>query len=199
VQHQVSTEDVIRAATSHYLAGRPIAMSHFAEELGIGRATLYRRVGQYENLMGLVLAGQTAATFRRAAASRASADATGAGPERVLAVVGAFIEAAVAARPLQWLVGREPVLFAQVVMAPGHVERTATALVAELIEAQAAAGGFGLRVPADRLAQAIVRVGDSFMYAHLLSGGPSQVADALAIVELLLSSAMTRTHRARRA
>lgn len=141
--------------------------------------------------MGLVLARETAATFHHATARLASARAATDGPDHVVAVVGLFIEAAVAARPLQRLVACEPVLFARVVMAPGHVEETATALVAELIETHAARGGFGLRVPAERLAQAIVRVGDSFMYAHLLRGGPSQVANAMTIIDLLVRSAIT--------
>jgi AcrR family transcriptional regulator len=184
VRAPASVDDVVRVATGHYLAGRPIDMSGLAAEVGIGRATLYRRVGQHENLMGLVLAGRTAATF-----ARADAATPGAGPARVRAVIGAFIQAAVDAAPLRALVARDPVLFARVVMAPGHVEDTATNLVAALIETEMAADG--VRVPADRLARAVVRVGDSFMYAHLLSGGPSQVPEALAIIDLLLGSATT--------
>lgn len=183
-----SVDDVVRAATGHYLAGRAIEMSALAAELGIGRATLYRRVGQHENLMGLVLAGRTGATFARAAAAT-----PGAGVGRVHAVVRAFIEAAVDAQPLRTLVARDPVLFARVVMAPGHVEDTATALVAALIETESATGAFRLLMPADRIARAIVRIGDSFMYAHLLAGGPPQVEDALAIIELLLTSTTTAT------
>lgn len=182
----VSTDAVVRAATRYYLAGSPIEMSGLAAELGIGRATLYRRVGQHENLMGLVLAAQTTATFARAVAAT-----PGAGPSRIGAVIRAFIEAAVAAAPLQALVARDPVLFARVVMAPGHVEDTATALVAALLDAETATGTHGMLVPADRLAKAIVRVGDSFMYAHLLAGGPPQVPEAMAIIELLLGSAIT--------
>lgn len=178
-----STDDVVRAATAHYLAGRTIDMSRLAAELGIGRATLYRRVGQHENLLGLVLAGQTGVTFARALAAT-----PGAGPARIRDVVAAFMELAVDARPLRTLVGRDPVLFARVVMAPGHVEDRATALVAGLLDAEAATGNLRLLIPADRLARAIVRVGDSFMYAHLLGNGPSQVPGAVAIIDLLLGS-----------
>lgn len=181
-----STDDVLRAATRHYRAGRAIEMSALAGELGISRATLYRRVGPHENLIGLVLAGQTCATF-----ARATAVTPGAGLARVRAVITAFIESAVAAEPLRALVARDPVLFARVVMAPGHVEETATALVAALLDGDAAAGAFRMLIPTDRLAQAIVRVGDSFMYAHLLADGPSQVSEAVAIIELLLDSATT--------
>jgi AcrR family transcriptional regulator len=191
VQQSVTTDDVVRAATGHYLAGHSIEMSRLAEELGISRATLYRRVGQHENLIGLVLAGQTAATFHRVAGGAAVGSAP-VGPDRVRTVVGAFMAAAIAARPLQQLVAREPVLFARIVMAPGHVERTATALLADFIDAEVDAGGFVLRIAAERLAQAVVRVGDSFMYAHLLNSGPPQVADAMAIIDLLVGSAMTR-------
>jgi AcrR family transcriptional regulator len=182
VRAPATTADVVHVATRHYLAGRAIEMSGLAAELGIGRATLYRRVGQHENLMGLVLADRTRVTFAHAASTT-----PGAGVARVRAVVGAFIAEAVDAEPLRALVARDPVLFARVVMAPGHVEDTATALVAGLIEAETAAAS--ILVPAARLARAIVRIGDSFMYAHLLAGGPSQVPEAMAIIDLLLGSA----------
>jgi hypothetical protein len=61
-------DEVIRAATRHYLRGEPIDMSSLAAELGMGRATLYRRVGNREWLVGLVLADRTEHTYREASA-----------------------------------------------------------------------------------------------------------------------------------
>jgi AcrR family transcriptional regulator len=62
----LTRQAVIDAATRQYLAGQSLDMSALAAELGIGRSTLYRIVGNRENLLGTLLAQATERTFRRA-------------------------------------------------------------------------------------------------------------------------------------
>lgn len=59
-------EAAIQAATRIYLRGEPLDMSALATELGIGRATLYRWVGNREDLLSVVLAEGTERTYRAA-------------------------------------------------------------------------------------------------------------------------------------
>jgi AcrR family transcriptional regulator len=58
----------INAATQAYLNGDAVDMSALAAQLGIGRSTLYRLVGNRDDLLEIVLAEATERTFRRAAA-----------------------------------------------------------------------------------------------------------------------------------
>jgi AcrR family transcriptional regulator len=179
--------EVVRAATRHYLRGAPIDMTSLAAELGLGRATLYRRVGNHEHLLGLVLADRTAHTFRETCAAVATTGATG--RARVLAVFERFVHAVVEAEPLRALVARDPLLFIRVVMAPGAVESAATELVTALLDEEVGAGHLRLRLPSDTIAQAFVRIGDSFMYSHLLGRRDPEIHKAVALVTLLLESA----------
>src|ERR1700744_4048720 len=75
----------INAATEAYLHGEAMDMSALAAQLGIGRSTLYRLVGNRDDLLEVVLAEATDRPFRRAAAG---ATAEG-GVDLVLDVINA--------------------------------------------------------------------------------------------------------------
>ena len=53
-----SPDDVLRAATAQYLAGRRLDLTELAQGLGMSRATIYRWFGSRESLLGEVLARQ---------------------------------------------------------------------------------------------------------------------------------------------
>ncbi|GAA3540189.1 hypothetical protein GCM10022222_24780 [Amycolatopsis ultiminotia] len=175
----VSTDTVVRAATAAYLHGEPIDMSALAASLGLSRATLYRRVGNHEQLLGLVLAASAERGYRALTAEPAEP-----GMANVLAVVERFMRTVVEAEPLRSLVARDPVLFVRVVMAPGPVEAGATRLFTELLETN----GLHFTAPTAAIAQAVIRIADSFMYSQLL-GGPPQLDEAIQVIRLLLSTA----------
>jgi AcrR family transcriptional regulator len=175
-----STEDVVRAATAAYLAGLPLDMSALAAGLGLSRATLYRRIGNHDELVAMVLAEQTERTFHHCLeAVRAE------GLDRVRAVFKQFMYAVIGAEPLRAFIERDPLLFIRIVLAPGLVEQRATTLFAKLL----AESGVDFAVPTAVLAQAIVRIGDSFMYSHLLGGHEPATDNVIALVNLLLDSA----------
>lgn len=183
-------DEALRAATRLYLRGEPIDMSALAVELGVSRATLYRRVGKHEHLLAHVLAERTARTFAAAEAA-ALLDDPDESPDRAVSVFATFLRTVVDAVPLQALIARDPALFARVAMAPGPVESTATTLVVDLLHREVHGSGATLRQPAPVIARAMVRLGYSFMYTHLLSGGPSQLDEAIALISLLLEAAVT--------
>lgn len=175
-----NADDVVRAATVAYLECRPLDMSALAAEVGLSRATLYRRIGNHDELVGMVLAEQTERTFRFCVDS-VSAE----GLDRVRAVCERFMYAVVGAEPLRAFIARDPLLFIRIVLAPGRVEQRATTLFAELL----ADSGVDFSIPTAVLAQAIVRIGDSFMYTHLLGGREPETDNVIALVNLLLDSA----------
>lgn len=100
-----------------------------------------------------------------------------------------YINTVIKAPPLHQLIKRDPVLFMRVVMSPGVVEDRLTSLLTEILDEEVAAGHVTLRLPTEVLAKAMVRIGDSFMYSHLLAGGEPETPNAVMVVTLMLTSA----------
>jgi AcrR family transcriptional regulator len=173
--------DAIRAATRTYLRGEPLDMSALASHLGIGRATLYRWVGNREDLLSTVLAEGTERTFRAAVK-----DAEGEGVPLLLDCMRRFMRGVLDTPALKALTQREPLLFIRLATTPGAIEGRAAELVGELLEQEVANGRIRLTLPAPVMAQAIIRICDSHLYAHLLGRGDPEVETALQLVNLLL-------------
>lgn len=176
-------EDVVEAATRVYLRGEPLDMSALAAELRIGRATLYRWVGNREELLARVLAESTERTFLAAAK-----EARGEGVDMILDVTGRFMHAVASAKPLAALTRREPLLFIRLAMSPGTIEDRAAALVGELLDQEQSAGRITLALPTSVMAEAIVRLCDAHLYANLLGRGSPEIDTALDLVALLLGA-----------
>lgn len=181
----------LAAASAHYLRGEPIDMSALAAELGVGRATLYRWVGSREQLLGAVLAEMTERTYRVS-----TRGVGGSGPERILMLLDRFMRAVVDAEPLKAFTEREPRLFIRLATMPGTIEDRCTELLTKELQAEIDRGAMRAPLPTRTLAQAIVRVADSFMYAHYLGGNRPEIDQALEVVELLLRPCQSGASRA---
>ena len=173
----------LQRAVRTYLDGEPLDMSALAGELGIGRATLYRWVGNREELLARVIAETSERTFRAAVK-----DAEGEGVAFVTDALGRFMRAVASAAPLTALTQREPLLFIRLAMSPGVIEDRAASFVGELLDAEVAAGRLELPLPVPVLAPALVRICDAHLYAHLLGRSAPEISTALDLVALLLGS-----------
>ena len=180
-------DDAVQAAMRLYRAGEPLDMSALAAELGIGRATLYRWVGNREALLARVLADSSAQTFRVAEADARDGGAEGA--ELVVDVIRRFMTAVAQARPLGALVRREPLVFIRLVAPAGVVEQRVAGLIARVLEREARSGRLALPLPPAALATAIVRLSDAHLYTYLLGRRAPDVDGALDIVRVLLGAA----------
>ncbi|MEB3368959.1 QsdR family transcriptional regulator [Saccharopolyspora mangrovi] len=180
---QLSRRAVIAAATRHYLTCEPLDMSALAGELDIGRSTLYRLVGNREELIAAVLAEQTELTFHRTVKSHAEESGDG----DVLEVLAQFMRAVINAEPLQALSKRDPLLFIRVTLLPGPVEHTSTRLIADLLTREQAAGRLELTLPPEVLGQAIIRMCDAHLYAPLLGKPEPEIDTALDLAAALLN------------
>jgi AcrR family transcriptional regulator len=176
--------DAIRAAARVYLRGEPLDMSALATELGIGRATLYRWVGNREDLLAAVLAEGTERTYRAAIQG-----AQGEGVPLVIDCMRRFMHSVLDTPALLALTQREPLLFIRLATMPGAIEDRSAELVAELLEQESALGRIRLILPSTVMAQAIVRICDSHLYAHLLGRNEPEIETGLQLVELLLNAA----------
>ncbi|MGB6243414.1 MULTISPECIES: QsdR family transcriptional regulator [Gordonia] len=173
--------EALDAATRLYLSQRPIDMSTLAAELGIGRATLYRHVGNRDALLADVLAEATERTY-----GRAIARARGAGAARVLDFTEHVLRAVDSSPELRALTAREPLVFIRLALMPGTIEDVSTRLTAEVLRCEAESGALRLPLPAETLARAIVRICDVHLYAPLLGGDAAEIDTALSLVALLL-------------
>jgi hypothetical protein len=132
-------------------------------------------------VLAAVLAEQTERTFRRAAAR-----SRGTGADRLLEVIGHFMDDVLASTPLKVLTWRDPQLFVRLATAPGAIEARATRMIATMVEEEVAAERLVVDLEPDVLAEAIVRVADAFMYRHLLGRDSPATDTALTVIALLL-------------
>ena len=95
-------ELAIRYARRLFLEGERVDMNTLADALGIGRTTLYRWVGDREQLMGIVLAGFADTGFEMAAER-----AGGRGLNRALDRIRKFLEIVTTFEPLRGFAERE--------------------------------------------------------------------------------------------
>jgi AcrR family transcriptional regulator len=98
-----SREHVLALARELFLRGERIDMAALAAQMGIGRTTLYRWVGDRDQLLGDVLAGLADETARRVADQ-----ADGIGLDRALGTIRRFMEVTSSFPPLAEFAQREP-------------------------------------------------------------------------------------------
>ena len=173
----------VDAATRVYLAREALDMSALADSLGVGRATLYRWVGNRDALLGTVLAEATERTYRGAIAQ-----ATGSGTDLLLDVFERVMRSVVASAPLRALTQREPMVFVRLALMPGAIESASARATTEVIAREQANGNLRVTISPEVLGRALVRICDVHLYAPLLGGDEPEIETALNLVALLLGS-----------
>ena len=159
---------IVAAAARWIQDGRRLDMQGLADELGISRVTLFRRIGSREALLGKALWLLTQCTLETAAA-RWEAER----PEGGLHTpgTGRYINAIVSeSTGLHRLLEDEPALAIRVLTDPhGQVQAGVVAFVEELLRRDIAEFGLVTIIEPDALAYALVRLGESFLYADVLA------------------------------
>jgi AcrR family transcriptional regulator len=157
-------------------------MRELAAELEISRATLFRWVGNRDQLLGEILWSMTEDVFD--ARSRASHDT---GADRISGVVGAFVQTVTNVAEFREFLRREPeralrILTTKASMVQGRM----IAKLVELIDAEVRDGALVPPLPVPDLAYLIVRIGESFIYTDIITGGEPDAAKARAAISALL-------------
>jgi len=175
--------DVFQAALARFLDCQRLDMRALAGELGIGRATLYRRAGGRDRLLGAVTWFLT-----RHAVARALEAADGlTGRERVVAVYAHLMRDMSGRAALHRFLDAEPEAALRILTSKhGPVQPGLIAATEALLAQEEAAG---LRLPIDRrtLAYVMVRVGESFLYADVIADNEPAVDQAIEVVGRLLA------------
>jgi AcrR family transcriptional regulator len=168
---------IVAAAARWIQDGRRLDMQALAEEFGISRVTLFRRVGSREALLGQALWMLTQCTLDTAAALWEAERPDG---ELHTPGTGRHLNAMVAqSQGLRRLLDDEPALAMRVLTDPrGQVQSGTVAFVEELLRRDIEEFGLVTLVEPDALAYALVKLGESFLYADVLAGRKPDVETA---------------------
>jgi AcrR family transcriptional regulator len=168
---------IVAVAARWIQDGRRLDMQGLADELGMSRVTLFRRAGSREALLSKALWMLTQRTLETAVA-RWEAER----PEGQLHTpgTGRHINAIVAqSTGLRRLLDDEPALTIRVLTDPrGRVQTGIVAFVEELLRRDIEEFGLVTLIEPDALAYALVRLGESFLYADVLAARKPDVETA---------------------
>lgn len=186
--------EIVRTAARWINRGARLDMSMLAAEFGISRTTLFRRVGNREDLMGEALWLLSDRTMRSAARrwriDHGEAVRTASGELRCLWIMREHREAIAAHAGMRMLFDEEPVATIRVLTDPrGRVQPRVIAAYVDLLERDAAAGGFVPKVDLDTLGFAIVRLGEAFLYSDVLASHTPDLTAATTLLEALVDDA----------
>ncbi|MET0136541.1 MAG: QsdR family transcriptional regulator [Kibdelosporangium sp.] len=186
-----TAEEIVRTA-AHWI-GRGIRLDTrtLAGELGISRSTLFRRVGNREDLMGDALWYMADRTLENAIraweAERGSAVRGPDGELRCLAVMRRYRSDIAGNQGFRQLLNDEPTVAIRVLTDPhGRVQPRVMATHVALLSRDVTAGGFTPVVGLESLCYAIVRLGEAFLYSDVLASRAPDLQAASTLLAALV-------------
>jgi AcrR family transcriptional regulator len=192
---RVTALDAFELASKKWQAGERLDIGKLADELGVGRATVFRWVGSREQLYGEVISAAFTQTIEWAA--RAS---TGKGAAFLTAVTRNLLKTLVASKPLRTFISQDPEFALRIMTSNGSpVQARVIGAVRALIEGEVTAGRLRPAIEIDSLAYVIVRIAESFLYRDVITGDPpDDTAATKAIAVLFAAQEPARRTSARR-
>jgi AcrR family transcriptional regulator len=174
---------IFAAAVDTFVAGQRLDMRLLARRVGVGRATLYRRAGNREQLLDQVLWWRA----RRLIADQVRASAHLTGADRLTAVIGGVVRAIGTDRPVRMFLESEPETALRVLTGSrSTVHRGMAAALENVIDLERGRGAFDASLDTPTLAFAIVRVADGFLYTDVIGDRASGIGRAVTVIEALL-------------
>jgi AcrR family transcriptional regulator len=170
--------------------GRRLEMQGLADELGVSRVSLFRHIGGREELLSQAVWVLAERALEAAAAQWEAERPAG---ELHTPGTGRRINALVSqSRSLRRLLDCEPALTLRVLTDPrGRVQTGTVTLIAALLRRDIDEFDLVSPIEPESLAYALVRLGESFLYADVLVGHVPDVAAADRLQQALVASALT--------
>jgi len=185
--------DAFRLARRTFQAGDRVDMQALARTLGVDRATLYRWVGSRERLLSEILwslVQPTIGNLRKShddAAGAETAAATPGGQSPAAAIIIGTVRAVIVNTGMRAFVDREGDLALRLLTTKASdFETRLTALVGEVLDAEAAGGRLQATIPTEDLSYVVVRVMESYIYLPLITGEPPDPSRAARVISALL-------------
>jgi AcrR family transcriptional regulator len=186
-----ASEEIVRHAARTLLEGRRLDTGTLAAELGIARATLFRRAGNRDAILGEALAYLGDRTLRAIEREHDGRPADDERPLRLrsLAVSEDFRYALSTAVPIRRLLDDEPATAIRVLTDPrGRVQPRVVEAYTRLFQRDVDEHGLVPQVPVPLLALAVVRLGESFLYSDVLAARAPDLKAATTVLDALISS-----------
>lgn len=172
-------EPVLRAAVAMFLRDGWIDARALAAEAGIGRATLYRRYGDRDRLIGEAIWAIATTEF-----AQIYPRSRGQGADKVADLVHAMLTTSAQLPAMRRFVADHPDTALRVMTSrDGVIQGRIVETVSRLIQSEI---GEPDDIDAPTLAYAVVRVAESFYYRELLTGQPTDISAATTIIRRLL-------------
>lgn len=175
--------DALLTARAMFERGERVDMQPLADRLGIGRTTLYRWVGDREQLIGAVLTEVADDVFERA-----WAEARGTGVTWALDVIRRFMSDTAELEPLRIFAEREPQLALRVLL--GSRGAVATRLAAGLEDTlrDPRAGLIAEGEDQRELIDTLVQIGTALEWAPIVIGQEPEIDRACGLMAVALAA-----------
>jgi AcrR family transcriptional regulator len=189
----LEADEIVRTAAHWIDRGMRLDTRTMAAELGISRSTLFRRVGNREDLMGdalWYLAERTMAGANRAwEKAHGNAVRSPEGELRCLEVMRRYRSAIAGNEGFRRQLDDEPTVTIRVLTDPhGRVQPRVIAAHVALLRRDVDAGGFTPAVSLDSLCYAIVRLGEAFLYSDVLASRAPDLDAATTLLAALVEA-----------
>ena len=170
-------------ARHRFIAGERIDMGALAAAFGVDRTSLFRWVGNRDQLLAEVLWSLAVPTL-----DAADAAVSARGADRVEAVLTRFVADLIGASYFRDWITREPSRALRILTtAASPVHRRFVAVTETLLDEEISDGRMATPLPVHDLATVLVRVAESFTYADLIAGESPDAGRAAAALALVLA------------
>lgn len=192
---QQKRSEILDAVREILAEGRKLEMLELAQRLGVGRTTLYRWAGDREAVLTALF--QDGLENILDEAERA---ARGSGARRVIDAVRIVMTSAASLAPFQTFLRNEPHLALRLITTGEPIHGRVVAFVQRLIAEERRHAAFAPALDDGTLAYAIVRLGEAFLYSHIISGTEPDLERGIEVITALLNAgAASRGDGGRRA
>jgi AcrR family transcriptional regulator len=180
--HRPGVDDALRLGRRRFQAGERLDMSAVADALGINRVTLYRWFGSRDQFVVAVLW-----SLARQALDAAAATIETRGPERIVGLVGGFLDLVIANTGMQrWLADDGEHAMRLLTRHDTDFQPRLIAAFEAVLREEAEHGDLDLPVDLHELAYVIVRLIESYTYLDLITGEQPDARRAEPILRMLL-------------
>lgn len=177
VFRKASPEDALDLARARFLEGKRIEMRSLAEDLGIGRTTLYRWVGERDELIEEVFSGLVDEWFEAV-----EGQASGRGRDRLIDIFTRFLDIASASSPLSDFASREPALTMRLLLdRQGKVAVRSKELISQLV-----AEHLPDREVPENIVDAIEMSTAALVWANIATEREPDIEGAISLTETLI-------------
>ncbi|UJJ33064.1 QsdR family transcriptional regulator [Halopseudomonas maritima] len=181
---RVTPLDALSAARAQWLKGQRININTLAETLGVNRATLFRWVGNRDQLYAEVIWSLALPGYEQAVSQ-----APGTGADYVCNLFTEIFALFSSATPLHTFLQNDTEYALHILIGKDSlIQQRTTEIVQQALEQQVAGGHLQPAIALPTLAYLLVRLAESFLYCDVLSGRQPDREAALLAVRLLVSN-----------